>query len=241
MKYAALLALLLSSTAAASTLSELKAALGGMQGQGNLRGTFESRQTRTSEEEGKPETTTLSVKVEDSAGELRIGWDHGLLKRALEASQRTPKPDAELSMAINTTSAGRIAGAVNYAPRLLNILSGGQVKADRMDSWQGKPARLLEVAYMPPIDAGSSLKIKENLHSARVWVGADGVPLAATLSHSLRASFMVFISYEEKSTESYVFGNMADRLVVLRREEQGSKKGAGQDGTFRNVYTFTPL
>lgn len=240
MKSAALLALLLSGTAAASSLADLKTALGGMQGQGSLRGTFESRQSKTGEDDAKPETTTLSVKVEDSAGELRIGWDNGLLKRALEASQRAPKPEAELSMAINGTSASRIAGSVNYAPRLLGILASGQVKSERMDSWQGKPARLLEMSYLPPIATGSSLKIKENVHTAKVWLGADGVPLAATLSHSVRASFMVFISYEEKSSESYVFGHVANRLVALRREEHSVKKGAGQDGTFRNVYTFTP-
>ncbi|HEU4850916.1 MAG TPA: hypothetical protein VFT37_02045 [Telluria sp.] len=240
MKYAALLALLVSSTVSASTLSDLKAALGAMQGQGTLRGTYEARQSKTEEESGKPETTTVSAKVEDTSGELRIGWDRGLLQRAMEQSQRTPKPDTELSMAINQNSANRIAGAVNYAPRLLNIIATGQVKSERSEAWQGKPARVLEVAYTPPIDGNSSLKVKENSHTAKLWLGADGVPLAASFSHSVRASFMVFISYEEKSTENYVFAQVANRLVALKREEQGMRKGAGQDATFRNVYTFTP-
>lgn len=240
MKYAALLALLLSGTAAASTMAELKSTLAGMQGQGSLRGTFESRQTKTGEDSPRPETITVSVKVEDAAGELRIGWDRALLQKAVEASLRSPKPDSELTMAINGNSANRISAAVNYASRLLNIVSTGQVKAERMETWQGKPARVIEVAYTAPVDANNSLKIKENSHTAKVWLGADGVPLGATLSHSVRASFMVFISFEEKSTESFTFSNMGNRLVALRREEQGMRKGAGQDGTFKNLYTFTP-
>ena len=240
MKYAALLALLLSGTAAASSLPELKNTLAAMQGQGSLRGTYEARTSKTGEDSNKPETTTVSVKVEDTAGELRIGWDRALLQRAMDASLKSPKPDAALTMAINANSANRISAAVNYASRLLNIVSTGQVKAERMDSWQGKPARLVELAYTPPVDANNSLKIKENAHTAKVWLGADGVPVAAVLSHSVRASFMVFISYEEKGTESYTFANVGNRLVALRREEQGMKKGAGQDGTYRNLYTFTP-
>ncbi|MFD2366346.1 hypothetical protein [Pseudoduganella sp. GCM10020061] len=240
MKYAALLALLLSGTAAASSLADLKAALAGMQGQGSLKGTFEARQTKTEEDAPKPETTTVSVKVEDAAGELRIGWDRAVLQRAMEASLRSPKPDSDLAMAINANSANRISAAVNYASRLLNIISTGQVKAERMDTWQGKPARMIEVAYTPPVDANGSLKMKENAHTAKVWLGADGIPAGALLTHSVRASFMVFISYEEKSTESYTFAHIGNRLVALRREEQGVRKGAGQDGTFRNLYTFTP-
>jgi len=41
------------------------------------------------------------------------------------------------------------------------------------------------------------------------------------------------------SKEDFTFGVVANRLVVLKREDQGSEKGMGNESTFRNQYTFT--
>ncbi|MDC8759266.1 hypothetical protein [Janthinobacterium fluminis] len=243
MKYAAFAAFLLCNTASATGLDDLKAALAPLQGQGVLRGTYEAREQKTDLEKNgaKPELAQVSALVEDDAGGLQIHWDRALLKRAADESRpaKGKKSDA-LTQAIGSSSAPRIAAAVNYAPKLLQQLASSQLKQERVDTYQGKPARLLEINFTPPDEDNDKVKVKENTHLAQVWLGADGLPLAASVTHKVKVSFMVFLSYETTSKEELLFSAQANRLVVLRREEQGNEKGMGSEGKFSRLYTFTP-
>lgn len=240
MKFSPLLLLLLANAAGATGLDDMKSALAGLQGQGVLRGTYEVHQTSTDLESKKgPESTAAAAQVSDDGSALDIRWDRGLLKRAADDAARA-KPDNKLQMLIGQTSATRLASTVNYAPKLLDMLAHAQLRSEKTDTYQGKPARLLELSMKPPVEENGKVSIKENSHIAQVWIGADGLPLAATVAHKVRASFMVFISYEESSKEDMVFSVANNRLVLVKREEQGMRKGAGSDATYRNLYTFTP-
>lgn len=244
MKYSALLALLLANSAFANGLDDLRTALGTLQGQGSLRGTYEMRQQKT-ELEGKdrgPENASATVQLEEDANGLQIRWDRATLKRAAEEEHppKGTKKNGALSTLVGSSSALRMANAINNAPAMLRALDGAQLKSERTDTYQGKSARLLELALVEANPDEERIKVKESTHTAQVWLGADNVPLAASVTHKRKASVMMFLSFEQTSKEEFVFSVVNNRLVVLKRDEQGTAKGFGSEARYRNTYTFTP-
>jgi hypothetical protein len=243
MKYAALLALLLSNAAFANGLDDLRTALSALQGQGNVHGTFDARQFKQETDGKKPaENATASALVEEDATGLQIRWDRSTLKRAADESNppKGGKRSEALSTLVGTASALRIGNLVNYAPAFLRALDGAQLKSERTETYQGKPARVLELALVERAPDDEHVSMKENTHTALVWLGADNVPLAASVTHKRKAKVMVFLSFEQQAKEDFVFSVAANRLVVLKRDEQGTAKGIGSDAQYRNTYSFTP-
>lgn len=245
MKYAVIVAALLAGPAWANGLDDMKAALAPLQGQGTLRGAYEVRETRTdldAKPAKGPETVMAAAQVVDDPAGLEIRWDRGLLKRAADEASlaKGAKRKEALSQLIGASSAPRLAAAMNYAPRLLQSLAISQFKSERMDTYQGKPARLVELVMTPQEEAHDKVSIKENTIEARFWLGPDGVPLAAVTKHTIKAKLMVFMSYEKTTKEEFTFAVVSNRLVVLKRETEGKEKGPGSENEFKNVYTVTP-
>ena len=245
MKLMLLLALLVCGTARASGLDDLKAALGLMTGHTALRGAYEVQEAKTdldAKSAKGTETTLASAMLYEDANALEVRWERGLLKRAADESSpaRGAKRKEALTTLIGQASATRLALVMNYAPRLLQSLAISQLRSERNDTYQGKPARLIEVVITPQEVPNDNISIKENMIVAQFWLGPDGVPLAASTTHTVKAKFMVFISYEKTTREEFTFAAINSRLVVLKRESQGKEKGPGSDTEFRNVYTFTP-
>ncbi len=243
MKYAALLAFMFANAAWANGLDDMRNALGSLQGQGALRGTFDARQSKQEADKDKAaETANASAIVEDDGGNLTIRWDRATIKRAAEEANppNKGKPKQMLSSVLGTSSALRIGNSVNYAPALLRALEGAQLKSERADTYQGKPARLLELSLVERNPDDEHVSMQENAHVAKVWLGADSVPLAASITHKRKAKVLVFLSFDQQSKEDFSFGVAANRLVVLKRDEQGTAKGLGSDGQYHNTYSFTP-
>ena len=245
MKLTLLCALLWCGAASANGLDDMRAALAQLTGQAPLRGAYEVQETKNDLESKTakgPQTTLASAMVYDDANGLEVRWERGLLKRA--ADEASPARGANrkdaLSNMITQVSATKLAAVMNYAPRLLQTLTWSQFRSERNDSYQGKPARLVEVGITPQEVPNDNVSIKDNTLVAQFWIGPDGMPLAASTVHSIKAKFMVFISYEKTTKEEFTFSVVNNRLVVLKRESQGKEKGPGSDTEFRNVYTFTP-
>ncbi|PWF40528.1 hypothetical protein [Massilia glaciei] len=243
MKLAVLIALLFANSAYANGFDDLKAALAKMQGQSTLRGTYELKEKKTdNDKKTGPETVSASMYVEDSPEGLQMRWDRALLKRAADESKGgvSITKVLPLNVLIRSVSATRMAGTVNYAPAFLQTLAMAQLKSERVEAWQGKPARLIELVINEPDAEDAKLSVKENARLARVWIGTDGAPLAASMTRKFKAKALVFMTIEGSNKEDYVFSVMGNRLVVLKREEIGTNKGPGSDIDFHNVSTFTP-
>jgi hypothetical protein len=241
MKYLALLALLMAHPCFANGLDELRGALGTLQGASTLRGTFDARQQST--EKGKaPEAAHARAYVEENADSLQVRWERSVLKRANDESRppKGTKKHEALSTLIGAASAVRISNAMNYAPVFLKSLEDAQLKSERADTWQGRPARQLELALVEPNPDEEHVKIKESTHTAQVWIAPDGTPLAARITHKRRASVMIIIGFEQVAKEDFLFGVIGNRLVVLKRDEQGTAAGLGTQAEYRNTYTFEP-
>lgn len=244
MKYAALLALLLTQSAHANGLDDLKAALAPLQGAGALRGTFDVRETRTDldAKPPKPESASISAWIDDDANGMAIRWDRGLLKRMTEeafAPKEKRKGMGAVSM-LGQTSAERVAHTVNYAPKMLQYLNHATLRGERMDAYNGKPARLIEVAVNMPGPDSDKVKMKDNTQVAQIWLGADNLPLAATLNRVVKGSALMFLTFESSSKDEMTFGVASNRLIVLKSENAGKSKGPGDDSEYRRITTFTP-
>ncbi len=124
---------------------------------------------------------------------------------------------------------GNLRHLVSGAGNVSRWIDNAIFKGEKMDSYNGKPARLLSFAYS--ID-----KLKEQ-GGLDIWIGADGTPLA-TKSRSTRTMgmFMV-ISFDAKEEEEAVYAVVGDRLVTTRREARSSGSGMGEKGDGKVVTT----
>jgi hypothetical protein len=104
----------------------------------------------------------------------------------------------------------------------------GSYISERPDTFQGKPARLVEVRIAPEEVANEGVAVKENMIVAQFWIGANGVPLGALMTHTVKARLMVFLNYERSTRDEMIFGVAGNRLVVLKRDSQGKEQGAGE-------------
>jgi hypothetical protein len=116
----------------------------------------------------------------------------------------------------------------------------GSYISERPDTFQGKPARLVEVRIAPEEVANEGGGVKENMIVAQFWIGANGVPLGALMTHTVKARLMVFLNYERSTRDEMTFGVAGNRLVALKRDSQGKEQGPGSEYEFHHLYTFTP-
>jgi hypothetical protein len=239
----AVAALLLSSQACANGLDDLRGALAALQGQGVLRGTYDVKSSTTDKDKAKgTESAAATAAIEEDASGIEIRWDRNLLKQAFEQANppNGAKKHEALQSLINSTSPTKLQQTLNYAPRLLAYLKGATLKGERQENYQGKPARALDIVLQPPEVGSSQVSVKESVVTGTVWINADGMPLAASVSHKFRGSAMVFLSFEDSAKRDYVFSTVANRLVLLRYEEQGARKNPGGESTYKISSTFTP-
>jgi len=243
-RLAAAACMLFGATSAFATgLDDLRTALSTLQGQGALRGTYETRSSTTEKDKAKsPDAAAVSAVLEEDGNGVVVRWDRNLLKQAFEQANPAnggKKQDALQSL-INSSNPIKLQQTLNYAPRLLAYLKGATLKAERQENFQGKPARALDLALVPPDVGSSQVSVKESTVGGTIWIGADGMPLGASVSHKFRGSAMVFLTIEDSAKRDYVFGTIANRLVLLKYDEQGARKNPGGESTYKISSTFTP-
>jgi hypothetical protein len=64
--------------------------------------------------------------------------------------------------------------------------------------------------------------------TARIWLGPDGVPVAAERTVLLQGRIFLIIGFEIEQKDAVRFGRSGDRLVVLRQESDSRSSGAGE-------------
>jgi hypothetical protein len=244
MKFAALLALLLTQSAYANGLDDLKVALAPLQGAGTLRGTFEVKETRTDldAKPAKTETASIAALIDDDAGGMAIRWDRSLIKRAVEETFMAKEKKKKMGPGVmfSQTSAEKVSNTINYAPSLLQYLNNATLRGERMDAYNGKPARMIEILVNMPGPDTDKVKLKDNSHIAQIWLSPENLPLAATVSRVIKGSALVFLSFESTSKEELTFSVASNRLIVVKSDDAGKSKGPGSETEYRRVTTFTP-
>lgn len=238
---------LLASTALlqADALSDLKSGLARLSGGEGVKATADVQIWRQVVDDKKPVVTQgrASAQVEDGPQGVRIGWSRGLLQQA-QAEARAQALDPEKSvptrLAMDSLGAVGVSEYLNYAGPLLRELDRAQarVQEERSEAWNGKPARLLVLKVEPRIPASQRKYIKDLKVDARLWLGADGLPLAYASSVKFKGS-RFFVSFEGSNAEELHFARTGSRLVAVHIASENQNSGLGQQSQRKSTTTLT--
>jgi hypothetical protein len=197
-----------------------------------VRARVEHRATFTQGDEEKvPATGTATATASSGPEGLRINWSPALLARAeAEERERLQNPDADAPTrdAVGDLRTLAIARALDAVPEMLRSLYDARVLEDKVEPFEGAPTRVLLLQVKPAIATRDRKYVKDVEATARIWLGPDGVPLAAERRVLLKGRIFLIITFEIEQKESLRFGRSGDRLLVLRHESTYRSAGAGE-------------
>ncbi len=228
-----ILLLLTAATLRADALSDLREALQRLDAPQPLAGTIEFSFTDSGGEAKKPEVregrATAGVALD--ANGLHITWaPEQLAAAAREANENVgqPKQPAPTREAMSRLSATQVHDYLAASRDLARSLACAKLLEEKADHWNGQPARLLTFKLEPPLSAEDRKGIKEIDGTARVWIAADGTPLAAESSLRLKGRVMVMIGFEHTEKEQFTFARRDNHLVVTDHVRETQDDGGGQ-------------
>lgn len=225
-------------------LADLAAALERLGGAQTLRVRVEHRHAFSQgDDPPRPEGLVWAV-AEAGPDGLKVTWDGALLADAdREERQLVTDPDAASPVrdALFDLRILTLAHVLDAAPELLRTLRGAELVEARDEPKDGVPARLLVLKVKPALGSRERKYVKEVAATARVWLGQDGLPLAAEQEIKAKGRAFLVITFDIEVREKLRFALEGDRLVVLHRESEQRSSGAGDKSWRRSVTDLTPL
>jgi hypothetical protein len=213
-------------------LAQLVGALARLPATTPVRARVEHRVTFAQGDEEQPPAPGTATATASSGPEgLRITFSPSLLARAeAEERDRLQNPDAPTPTrdAVGDLRTLALARSLDAVPELLRSLHDARVLEDKVEPFEGAPTRVLLLQVKPAIASRDRKYVKDIEATARVWLGADGVPVATDRRVLLKGRIFLIITFEIEQKESLRFGRSGDRLVVLRQESDFRSAGAGE-------------
>ena len=232
----------LAAPAPPDTLAQLVGVLARLPATTPVRARVEHRVTFTQgDEEKAPAAGTASASATSGPDGLRVTWSPSVLALAeAEERARLQDPDALTPTrdAVGDLRTLALARALDAVPEMLRSLQDATVLEDRLEPFEGTPTRVLLLQVKQAIASRDRKYVKEIEATARVWLGPDGVPLAADRHLLLKGRIFLIITFEIEQRETLRFGRSGDRLVVVRHESEYRSSGAGER---RDRYATTLL
>jgi hypothetical protein len=205
----------------ADGLADLKAALKGLPAPAQVR--MKVEEDSLEREEGKDRTEHRTVLLEDGPDGFRILEDSR--PPSAPAAKKTGK-----SPGMSTKGASVFKDMLHPAEDLLEQLAKARLVEEKPEAHEGRPARRLKLAMDLDLDAEARATLKQADHTATVWIGADGLPLAMNHHIEIRARVLLFASVWTKVDIQRRFQRAQNRLLLL--EEQAEVQGSALGKTF---------
>ena len=227
----------------ADGLSDMKAALLRLQGETPINAEVEAK---TWNRQGSGKNTEehdglISVTVEDNQHGFSVLLSKDLLTK-LEAEERAKEKDKKARTptlaALRAASVTSLRPLVSAANSITSMIEGTVFKAERMDSFDGKPVRMLSFEY--GIDSLPELGrkyVKRVSGSLDIWVAADGTPLASRNVLDLHGRAFLVATFDTKNSDEKVYNVIGDRLVIVKHETTDSSTAMGHKGENRGSST----
>lgn len=236
--------LVLASLAHADTLSDLRAKLGGMHSAQPLAATLSVKSTVHDGDDAKATThAQLQMSIASGNDGLHVGYSPKLLQRAAhEATVHASNKDAPTPIEdlLGQTSPIKLQTMVDFAPALLRQIDGAKLVSQGKEVHDGKPSQVLVFNVPLPASASKQMTIKHYTGQIKVWLGADGVPLAVENVTSVKGrKFLISINLDQ--TASYTLGMVGSRLVVLRKHSDNAQSIFGHGGNTVTDAVLTPV
>jgi hypothetical protein len=225
----------------AGGIAALSDALAALPGRTPVRARIEHRlATRAGDEGARPEGVARATATAGPDG-LQVSWSPDVLAQADREEQRRaadPEALAPTRDALADLRPLAIARALDAGPELLRLLERSELVEERAEAHEGAPARLLVLKVRPALSARERKYLSEVEATARIWVGADGLPVAAEQHVKASGRVLLVVGFESEQRETFRFARAGDRLVVVRHELDQRSEGAGDKGGRRAVTTL---
>jgi hypothetical protein len=236
-----LLLFLFSSLLHADTLSDLKQRLTTLNGATPVAAKVDYEFSNEEGDDFSVKTEgRASARVEDGVDGITITWTRDLIAQVEEEARD------QGGAGVKKPGARRAVGAIgpmmahdhlDAAAGLLRTLSQAELLEERRDTWEGQPATLLVMKVTPKLNAQARKYLKELTVTGRLWIGADGLPLAAEMKQFQKGRAFLVITFEATERQEFRYATVGDRLVVLRHAKENQGSGAGQHSRSKDLTT----
>ncbi|HJV47820.1 MAG TPA: hypothetical protein VJ549_00965 [Geothrix sp.] len=224
----------------ADALSDLRGALARLNGQEPVKANVTYQFWSQQGDDKKPVITEgrASSQVEDGPQGLKICWNRNLIQTAAQearAKALDPEKKTPTRRAIEGLKAIEVAEYLNGSDELIRILDQAQLLEEKAETWQGRPARLLSLKVTPRLGQQDKKYVKELEATAKIWIGADGLPLASESHVHMKGRALLVISFEQNQKQEYRYVRAGNRLVVVHHVDESSGSGGGEKGQSKTV------
>ena len=184
------------------------------------------------------------AQIEDGPQGLRLSMPRELLQRAERedlARAADPKAKTPALTALKDLTPLKLRELTTAASRLGQLLDRAKLTGQKNEDWAGKPATRLSFELERRKLAGKEAEfVKEYKGTLDLWIGADGLPLAAKTRQVFTGRAYMFFSFEQVQESEVQFGQVGERLVLLKSEERNLGSGTAGKSDFRTSWVLKP-
>jgi hypothetical protein len=215
----------------ADGLTDVRAALQKLQSDQPLRARVEIKSRRSGGESGKQKQSesVSTVIVENGPDGLKLSWSPDQIKQSRKAAwAETGNPDAPKSdiAMLKALEAGQALNLLDAADGLRRALEKSELREDKRENYQGKPARVVVFRIDLGLDEEERKALKSSETYLKLWLDDDGVPLA--MERDVQAKFSRFlIGFRIHEHDTRTYQRAGGRLVVTRATHDTSGAGLG--------------
>jgi hypothetical protein len=179
----------------------------------------------------------LEGEVADGAEGLQVRWSPAVITQARQEARRhaaDPEAPTPIREGLEQYKVTDFAAWLDAAGTLRDELGRATLVEAKDDRLDGAPARLLRLKLSPAMAARDRKYFKSLEATGEVWLGPDGVPLAAETRISGKGRAFLVITFATRLKRTWRFARTGDRLVTARLEEERFMEGAGEKGERRS-------
>jgi hypothetical protein len=179
--------------------------------------------------------------ISDGPEGVAIVFDRDSVERAEKeaAVEDGAGRDYGARFALTSIGAKEVRERLNAAPFLLRQIARGELLEEKDDTFDGRPARLVVLKVTPRLNPQAKKFIKEVNVTVHLWLGADGLPLRATIRQERKGRAFLVITFESIDEDEYRYRIVDDRLVVVSHTRVTTGSGAGQRSNTKVESTLT--
>jgi len=228
--------------ARADGLSDLRAALSRLPGVAPVRAALElSVANRTKGESNRADEGRTRVELAAGPQGISISYPQAELDQAgaeMKVQRANPERATPERTALREVNGLDVAEYLSFAGPLLARLERATLVEERREAYGGRPASVLVLRLEPALRKEEMAHVKESVYTMKLWVGNDGVPVAAETSLHGKAGIL-FLNFKNLSHETWEFARAGDRLVVTRHHQEVDASGLGQEFHRRTTAVLT--
>ena len=180
---------------------------------------------------------SVTFEVDEDASGVRVSYSRSLLQRATNedwAKEINPARGAGTRDALTEAQPRSIERAVDAAGMVLHLVNRGHIVEQKIETVQGRPERML--LFRLPATDGAEPGVSTTLDNFTLWIGADGLPVAAKRERKGSAG-VLFIHVNTVRTETWTFAARGDHLVAMRFDDHSTVDGPGQHGDAHSTWS----